>query len=530
MKQENNDDDKRITRIHIDGNTSLARDYFTEQCTRACALYNSANFVQRNTMTALVKAPGMRSSNENDVLDRLDAAWPEYRTIMIRSLVKKIAKNRGEGKNSDTDIKRLQDVYKASSLYSPGKWLLGYNALDALFKLEKNEHYKQLHSHVAQNVLKELAQAYSTFIGNIADYRQNPDKYKGRPKLPGYMRPGGLRTIVFSAGDCKVEEVITDEVRGTREKCLVFPKTRKKHFVPVGDLFEVGDKVGEVRVKPVGSGFEVHIVRDVEYPDPIEDNGVYAGGDLGLENLITISSNEEGIRPLIVDGREIKSINQYFNKKIAETKSELPQGVRTSEKIQGLYDKRANQLRTSLGFAARLCAVYLSMIGASKFIVGKNDGWKQNLKLGKKTTQSFVYVPYEYFLGCLERRCRELGIDFRAREESYTSKASLADKDEIPVWNGNEKHRPHDAEFSGKRVKRGLYRDSRGRLFNADVNASGNILRKEIPDAFSKVVDFKYLMNPCRVKLGVFSGGGMSLKSVLAKVGADTGGERLKQK
>ena len=218
MKQEDNDDDKRVTRIHVDGNTSLARHYFAEQCIRACALYNSSNFVQRNTMTALDKAPDMRSSNEIDVLDRLDAIWPEYRTIMIRFLVKKIAKSRCEGKISEADIGRLQDVYKASALYAPGKWLLGYNALDALFKFEKNEHYKQLHSHVAQNALKEIAQAYSTFIGNIADYRQNPDKYTRRPKLPGYMRPEGLRTIVFSAGDCKVEEVVTDEARGTREK------------------------------------------------------------------------------------------------------------------------------------------------------------------------------------------------------------------------------------------------------------------------------------------------------------------------
>ena len=528
MKQQTTDDNKNVTRIHIDGQTSLARDYFSEQCSMACALYNSANFVQRNAMTALSKASGMRTANENDVLDRLDDIWPRYRMTRMKSLVKNIAKARGEGKLPAADIARLQDVYKASGLYAPGKWLLGYNVLDALFKLEKNEHYKTLHSHVAQNTLEELAQAYDTFISNISDYKQNPDKYTGRPKLPGYMRTGGFRTIVFSAGDCKIEDIVVDNKHGTIERCLVFPKTEKKRFVPVGELFEVGDKIGEVRVKPVGSGFEVHIVRDVEYPVPVEDNGIYAGGDLGLENLITISSNEEGISPLIVDGREIKSINQYFNKKIAEAKSELPQGVYTSEKIQKLYDKRANQLRTSLGFAARLCAVYLKSIGVSKFVVGKNDSWKQNLKLGRKTTQSFAYVPYEYFLGCLERRCREMGIDFRCVEESYTSKASLPDMDKMPVWKSNEKHGAHDTEFSGKRIERGLYRDSKGRLFNADVNASGNVLRKEIPDAFSKVEDFKYLMNPYRVKLRVFSGAEMNLRDILSSIFSDIGEEIVK--
>ena len=121
-----------------------------------------------------------------------------------------------------------------------------------------------------------------------------------------------------------------------------------------------------------------------------------------------------------------------------------------------------------------------------------------------------------------------MGIDFRCVEESYTSKASLPDMDKMPVWNDNEKHGAHDKEFSGKRIKRGLYRDSKGRLFNADVNASGNVLRKEIPDAFSKVEDFKYLMNPHRVKLRVFSGVEMNLRDILSSIFSDIGEEILK--
>ena len=507
-----NTQNQTITRIHVNGKTPLAQDYLTPQCHHAAALYNSALFVQRNLMTALSKAPGMRCSNEQEILDRLDAIHSKWRETRIHSLTNKIAKQRKQNKYPEKDINDLLYENTAPNLYDKG-WLLGYGKLDALFKWENNEHYRATHVHVAQNVLKETAEAFTSFINSITDYKQNPGKYLGRPKLPGYMKTGSMRTIVFSRGDCTIEEV---ETTAGKEKCLVFPKTNKQWFIPVGDLFKIGDKVGEVRVKPVGNGFEVHIVCDVEYPELIEDNGVHSGGDLGLENLIANLINVEGTRPLIVDGREIKSINQYFNKKIAQVQSELPTGVYTSIKIQELYDKRSRQLRTVLGFAARLCAVYLYLSGVSRLVVGKNDGWKQRFKSAKRITQSFAYVPYEYFLGCLERRCRELGIGFITTEESYTSKASLTDLDEMPVWDGKEDRDAKDKQFSGCRVKRGLYVDSKGRVFNADVNASGNTLRKVFVHDFDHVQDFSYAQNPYRVRLGVFSGDQMTLKHALS--------------
>ena len=507
------DTDKTITRFHVNGKTSLARDYFEPQCHHAGALYNSAIFVQRNLLTALTKNTQHRSDNEQEVLDRLDAIQPKWRKTRIHSLSNKIAKKRAKGEYPEADIEKLLEINTSTSLYAPGEWMIGYYKLDALFKWEDNQHYRILHTHVAQNTIREVADAFTSFIDSIADYKQNPSKYTGRPQLPGYMKTGTMRTLVFSRGDCKIEEVQTTS--HGKEKCLVFPKTNKQHFIPVGDLFEVGDKIGEVRVKPVGNGFEVQIVNDVEYPEPVDDNGRHSGGDLGLDNLIAILGNVEGIRPLIVDGREVKSINQYFNKKISLAQAELPTGVYTSAKIQELYDKRARQLRTVLGFAARLCAVYLHLTGVSRFVVGKNNGWKQKFKSSKRITQSFAYIPYEYFLGCLERRCRELGIGFITTEESYTSKASLTDLDEMPVWDGKEDRDARDSKFSGKRVSRGRYVDSKGRVFNADINAAGNSLRKVFASDFDGVSDFGYAQNPYRARLGVFTGDEMTIKHVL---------------
>lgn len=322
---------------------------------------------------------------------------------------------------------------------------------------------------------------------------------------------------MFSRGDCTVEEIVTDEKKGTTEPCLVFPKTKKKWFFPIGDLYDVGEKLGEVRVVPVENGFDVQVVRDVEYPEQTEDNGKYGGCDLGLENLVTITSNVEGIRPLIVDGREIKSINQYFNKELARLQSELPQNEHTSRLIRALLAKRINQLHTALGLAARLCAYYAFNAGLCKLVVGKNNGWKESFKALDNVKQSFMYIPYEYFISCLERRCRELGIGFERVEESYTSQASLTDGDVMPVWDGKSKKASEKA-FSGKRVKRGLYRNSRGQLLNADVNAAGNILRKWKADAFVEISDFRWLMNPAKVRLGVFAGDSVRVGSVLREI------------
>ena len=515
------DDDKtkdyRIDSFHFDDRLPISQEYFEPQCGHAGALFNSAMFVQRNTMTATKKAPGLRTENELDVLERLEGAFEEFRNIRLRTLTRNIAKARMKGDYPEKDIKRIQLEYKRDTLIPPGTWFLGYEKLDTIFKQENNEHYRALHSHVAQNALREVADAFTSFFDATAAYKADPSGFTGRPKLPGYMDSGSMRTLVFSRGDCTIEEMVTDEKTGTKEPCLVFPKTKKKWFFPTGNLYEVGEVLGEVRVKPVGNGFDVHVVRDVEYPEQMEDNGCYGGCDLGLENLVTITSNVEGIRPLIVDGREIKSINQYFNKELARLQSELPQNKHTSHLIYSLLAKRTNQLHTVLGFAARLCAYYAFNAGLCKLVVGKNNGWKQQFKAIARVKQSFMYIPYEYFISCLERRCRELGIGVECVEESYTSQASLTDGDIMPVWDGKSKKAAEKA-FSGRRVTRGTYRNSRGQILNDDVNAAGNILRKWKGDAFAGISDFRWLMNPARVRLGVFAGDTARAGSLLRNV------------
>nr|WP_293285701.1 hypothetical protein [Microcoleus sp. PH2017_40_RAT_O_B] len=82
----------------------------------------------------------------------------------------------------------------------------------------------------------------------------------------------------------------------------------------------------------------------------------------------------------------------------------------------------------------------------------------------------------------LKYKAELMGIKVIEQEESYTSKSNFLNLDPIPVY-GNLG--AQDTKFSGKRIKRGLYRTSEGRLINADVNGAYNILRKAIPNAFS---------------------------------------------
>src|SRR5947207_83670 len=148
-----------------------------------------------------------------------------------------------------------------------------------------------------------------------------------------------------------------------------------------------------------------------------------------------------------------------------------------------MTNKRNRRIDNYIYTASKRIIDVLVKLGIGVLVIGKNDGWKQEANMGKRTNQNFVQIPHARFIAMLTYKAGLVGIRVEITEESYTSKASLLDLDPLPVHNkGNEKH-----TFSGKRVKRGLYRAKDGRKINADINGSGNIIRKVAPDAFSEV-------------------------------------------
>ena len=225
-------------------------------------------------------------------------------------------------------------------------------------------------------------------------------------------------------------------------------------------------------------------VIEVIYNEPestIGDDKFVASIDLGLNNLVALTSNQPGFIPLLINGRPLKSINQFYNKRKAQLQSQVKGSRKTSSRLQRLTRCRNQKIDNYLHHASRLIADVLSAKQIGTLVVGKNEQWKTEINLGKQTNQNFVSIPHARLIEMLEYKARLVGIKVILQEESYSSRANFLGLDPIPVYGKTDK----DAVFSGRRIKRGLYKTSVGRLINSDVNAAYNILSKAIPNAFS---------------------------------------------
>lgn len=186
----------------------------------------------------------------------------------------------------------------------------------------------------------------------------------------------------------------------------------------------------------------------------------------------------------MINGRPLKSINQFFNKSQAKIKFRL--GNQTRQKLQKLCTKRNFKVEDYLHKASRLIVDYLVFHQIGTLIIGKNPEWKQQANMGKRNNQNFVQIPHARLVEMLRYKAELQGIYVWEQEESYTSKASFLDLDPIPVYSPGQKEKPL---FSGQRICRGLYQSSTGKRLNADVNGSLNIIIKAVPNAFSNGIE-----------------------------------------
>jgi len=237
--------------------------------------------------------------------------------------------------------------------------------------------------------------------------------------------------------------------------------------------------VNQVRIVPRGGYYVVEVVYEQEAKPADVDVKRVASLDVGINNLVALTSNTGGFAPRLVNGRPIKSVNQFYNKRKAE--------------LQTI--KRTRRLDHYLHTASKRIIDLLveEMIGT--LVIGKNPLWKQEAKMGKRNNQTFVLIPHTRFIAMLTYKAELVGIQVIVGEESFTSKASFLDGDAIPTW-GKTKQEP---VFSGKRVKRGLYKSKSGKNINADVNGSYNILRKVAPDALRGKGVEDCVVNPVRL-------------------------------
>ena len=229
--------------------------------------------------------------------------------------------------------------------------------------------------------------------------------------------------------------------------------------------------------------------------------------DLGVTNLAAITANREGFVPRLVNGRTLKAMNQWYNKRMKELKLCLPKEdrERVTRQMEQLTNTRNRQVNHYLHAASKRIIDFLVKEGVGTIIIGKNPLWKQEAGMGRRNNQNFVQIPHARFIDMLTYKASLVGIQVEVQEESYTSKASFLDLDPIPTY------KPDDDTaytFSGKRIGRRnrLYRTKDGTIICADVNGSYNILRKRKPDAFAHV-DAKgiaaYVVQPVRLAITV---------------------------
>ncbi|MEO0988329.1 MAG: transposase [Cyanobacteria bacterium J06639_14] len=329
--------------------------------------------------------------------------------------------------------------------------------------LKGHEAYKALPAKVSQQTLRRLDESWRSFFAAMAEWRIHPDKFLGRPKLPKYKHKGKGRNVV----------TYTAQAVSTRwlAKGWINP-SQTNLFIPA-----LHDNVCQVRLVPRCDHYVVEVVYEKEEQDLGLNPNNIASIDLGINNLAALTSNKPGFQPVLINGRPLKSINQFYNKTKAHLQSRLSGNRKTSDKIRKLTSKRNYRVDHYLHSTSRLIINHLIANDMGTLVIGRNELWKNGINIGKRNNQQFVQIPHARFIHQLTYKAQMVGIRVLAQEESYTSKASFLDGDPLPTYCKGQPS-PH---FSGRRICRGLYRTARGLLINADVNGSYNILRKAFP-------------------------------------------------
>ena len=374
---------------------------------------------------------------------------------------------------------------------------LFYEEMDK--RLQLHEAYKALPAKVSQHVLKQLADAWKAFREAKAAYEEDPSKFTGRPRLPKYKHKTEGRNILIYT----LQALSGGRGKGALQRGIIKPSMLPIEVKTQQDP----QQIDQVRIIPRNGHYVIEVIYGKEPIQAQVDPSFCVAIDLGVTNLAAITSNREGFVPRLVNGRTLKAMNQWYNKRMKELKLCLPKEgrERVTKQMERLTNKRNRQVNQYLHAASKSIIDFLVEQEVGTIIVGKNPLWKQEAGMGKRNNQNFVQIPHARFIDMLTYKAELVGIQVEIQEESYTSKASFLDLDPIPTYKPDD-----DTEytFSGKRIGRRnrLYRTKDRRIICADVNGSYNILRKSKPDAFAHAGAkgiAAYVVQPLRLAITV---------------------------
>ena len=370
-----------------------------------------------------------------------------------------------------------QAIYNVRQHYLQENQYLRYES--NYHELKNSNNYKLLNSNMAQQTLKDVDSVFKSFFALIKLAKKGKYNFK-HIRLPNYLPKNGYSCLIIAQFSIKDDNVLTIPYSNTFKR-----RHGTKIQVKIPKILE-NKKIKEIRIIPKFDArfFEIQYTYEIQEENIELNTNNALAIDLGVNNLCTCVTNTG--KSFILDGRKLKSINQFFNKYSAKLQSiKDKQNIKRQTKQQYLIsNKRKNRVDDYINKACRYIINYCLSNDIGTLVVGYNQSFQNKANLGKKNNQVFTQLPFGKIREKLEYLCKRYNISYILQEESYTSKASFFDNDELPLYNADN---PQTYEFSGKRVKRGLYQTKDKYFFNADCNGALNILRK------SKAVDLTIL-------------------------------------
>lgn len=323
----------------------------------------------------------------------------------------------------------------------------------------------------AQIICQLAAQNFKAFLMALKAFKKNKSNFIGAPKIPNYNKKDQEFISIIGSQQCAIKDGM-----------MRFPKKLNLDKIYVGDI-----DIAHVRIFPGKKKYKVEVVYKVEAL-PKRKKGNIAGIDLGLDNLATVAINKRGIRPLLINGRPLKSMNLHFNNKRDKVQSKLKKcnDKYMSHKLETLYRKRNNRFNTYMHKTSKEIINYCLEHDVSQIILGHNKLQKQESKL-----KNFVAIPTFRLIELIKYKAEYYGIEVVETEESYTSITSYLDKEEPIKDNANKKRRIH----------RGLFKSNKNKIINADVNSAYQIMKKVIGNDVIKPIKNNSMFNPIKISM-----------------------------
>ena len=329
---------------------------------------------------------------------------------------------------------------------------------------KRSEHWVNLPAKCSNQVWMQLVTNISSYWAAIKEYKKNPSKFQKSPKIPNYNK--GMNIVTFEKQALLTKKLPANQIKLVRTDIIL-------------DLSNYKGDIREVKIIPKKNHFIIKAIFKQVISKEVLNNELVGSIDIGVNNLAAITTNQVHIGHILINGRPLKSINQYYNKTKANLQSKLPKKQKSSNKISLLTDKRNNKILDYIHKASRYIVNWLIANKIGTLVIGKNKEWKQSVNIGSRNNQSFTMIPHARFIDLIKYKFEAVGGVVKLVNEAYTSKCSALDLEPICK----------QTEYKGKRIKRGLFISNKGIIINADINGSLNILRKVVKNDLSDLIE-----------------------------------------